>query len=80
MRLNEVVIQLCEQLKREAQSIIDRAHSTAEIIRSGSKESVETVAMLDDFSADCVAHCQKLVIALSGCFFQKPQAKEEADT
>lgn len=77
--MNEVVIQLCEQLKREAQSIIDCAKSNAEMIKSGSKDAVKTVAMFDDIAADGVGHCQKLVIALSDCFFQRPQQKEESE-
>lgn len=77
--MNEIVIQLCEQLKREAQTVIDYARSSESVVKSGAESSIETVAMFNDLSADGVAHCQKLVIALSNCFFQKPKKKEETD-
>lgn len=75
--MTDVVIQICEQLKREAQSVIDYSHSAAEVMKSGAENSINTIAMFNDMSADSVSHCQKLVIALSDCFFQKTQKEEE---
>lgn len=77
--MNEVVVQICEQLKREAQTIIDYAKSSAEVIQSGAENSIEAVSMFEDLAADGVKHCQKLVIALSDCYFQKSNTKEETD-
>ena len=77
--MNEVVIQICEQLKREAQAVIDYAKSSAEVIKSGAENSVEAVSMFENLAADSVGHCQKLVIALSDCYFQKSDKKEETD-
>lgn len=76
--MNEVVIQICEQLKQEAQTVIDYMKNGSAVVASGEEHSVETVSLFNDLAIDGVEHCQKLVIALSNCFFQNAkQPKEE---
>ena len=74
--MNELVIQLCNRIQAEAQSVKDSMTSNGAIIKSGHEKSVETVALLENMAMDNVEHLQKLVLSLVGCFFQSKDNKE----
>lgn len=76
--MHELVIQLCERLKVEADAIISSMKSGAIVMGSGHENSIETVSLFDGLAIDSVEHCQKIVMSLSKCFFQesKDQKKE----
>lgn len=75
--MNELVIQLCERLKLEADAIIGSMKSGVIVMQSGHENSIETVSMFDDLAIDGVEHCQKIVLALSNCFFQDASKRKE---
>lgn len=75
--MNELVIQLCERLKVEADAIISCMKSGAAVMQSGHENSIDTVALFDGLAVDGVQHCQKIVVALSKCFFQQANQTEE---
>lgn len=78
--MNELVIQLCERLKAEADAIISSMKSGAAVVGTGHENSIETVALFNDLAIDGVEHCQKLVVTLSKCFFQNDSKKKEDGT
>lgn len=77
--MNELVIQLCERLKLEADAIIGSMKSGAIVIQTGHENSVETVSLFDGLAIDGVEHCQKIVVALSNCFFQQTKQEEGSE-
>ena len=74
--MNELVIQLCERLKLEADAIIGSMKSGAIVIQTGHENSVETVSLFDGLAIDGVEPCQKIVVALSNCFFQNASKED----
>lgn len=68
--MNELVIQLCEQLKLEADAIIGSMKSGVTVMQTGHENSIKAVSLFDGLAIDGVEHCQKIVLELSKCFFQ----------
>lgn len=75
--MNELVIQLCERLKLEADAIIGSMKSGATVMQTGHENSIKAVSLFDGLAIDGVEHCQKIVLELSNCFFQN-KSKEDA--
>ena len=50
--------------------------SGAIVIQTGHENSVETVSLFDGLAIDGVEHCQKIVLALSNCFFQNASKED----
>lgn len=74
--MNELVIQLCERLKVEADAIINCMKSGAIAVGTGHESSIDTASLFDGLAIDGVEHCQKVVVALSNCFFQNASKED----
>ena len=73
----EIVIQLCTQLKGEAEKIIEYIKGSGDVIRSGAEGSVDTVSLFEEMIVRGVENCQDLTLALANCFFQKEKEEQE---
>ena len=77
--MNELVIQLCERLKVEADAIINCMKSGAIAVGTGHESSIDTASLFDGLAIDGVEHCPKVVLALSKCFFQQTKQEEGSE-
>lgn len=75
--MHELIIQLCERLKAEADAVISSMKSGAIVAGTGQKASIETLSLFDGMALDSVEHCQKIVMMLSKCFCNQEQDQKK---
>lgn len=69
--MNKVAVQLCKQITQESDRIVTYLSNIDELIKSGEENAVENVELFEGLAIDGVSNLQKLVVALTNCFFQK---------
>lgn len=75
--MNKVAVQLCKQITQESDRIVTYLSNIDELIKSGEENAVENVELFEGLAIDGVSNLQKLVVALTNCFFQKDKEDEE---
>lgn len=75
--MNKVAVQLCKQVAQESDRIVTYLSNIDELIKSGEENAVENVELFEGLAIDGVSNLQKLVVALTNCFFQNDKEDKE---
>lgn len=74
--MNKVALQISKQIGQESEKVISYLANIEELCKSGEVNAVDSVKLFEDLAIDGVEHLQKLVVALTDCFFQKEDEKK----
>lgn len=75
--MNKVAVQICKQITQESERVVTYLSNIDELIKSGEENAVENVELFEGLAIDGVSNLQKLVVALTNCFFQKDKEDRE---
>ena len=64
---------ICNQITLEASAVINTSNEIEYLLRNGEGKTAD---LLDEMRIDKVSNLQKLVVALSKCFFEQEEAKK----
>ena len=68
---------ICKQIQIEASAIADTSNEIEVLLRSGEGKAAD---LLDEIRIDGVTHLQKLIVALSRCFYEEKKNEDPVVT